>query len=107
MPKTAPFARPGTASACATGVETAVQIRIIVSDASGTESAAEYALDATSDVYYQVHLVVGTSVADPTWRSMLEARKAYPVHAGARRVETDSLHVGYHTLRRDCLQCRF
>jgi hypothetical protein len=80
---------------------------VTIGDQAGNETIAEYPLRVRRDGFYSVRFAVYTPGPDEgrRWSQWNTTSRAYDVPAGAKRVATDSLRIGYHSAPRDCFNC--
>lgn len=82
--------------------------RVVLTDTSGAESAADYPLEVKRDHFYEVHFGVGTRRPPrPEAPPLTVGWRWYPVAPTARVLPTDSLLITYLFRTRYCFDCPF
>ncbi len=80
---------------------------VTIGDQGGSRTVAEYPVRVMRDGFYRVGFAVYTPGPDEgrRWSEWNITSRVYDVPAGAKRVATDSLRIGYHSVPRDCFNC--
>ncbi|HLM68548.1 MAG TPA: hypothetical protein VK358_13510 [Longimicrobium sp.] len=85
---------------------TRMVVRVVLDHATGGRSEAEYPLTIKRAEFYYVSFGVGTREPPrPHMPDLVQELRSYPVPAGARRLPSDSLWIGYYKAGRYCFTC--
>jgi hypothetical protein len=85
-----------------------LSLRVVLTDTSGAESAADYPLLVERDRFYEVHFGVATTRPPrPEAPPLTEGLRGYAVKPAARMQPSDSLWIAYSFRTRNCFNCVF
>lgn len=82
-------------------------VRVTIADREGNRSVAEYPIRVGSDEFYWFNFHVYTRVQDSARSPVLLTDRSFDVPAGAKRLPSDSLWIGYVGRPRSCFNCPF